>query len=245
MKTNVTLKQRIGKYLFQHLPVSRHVFDHFRLEVNATWVRMLHWINPSYIYKVAKLRKMKNILVNVGCGPYGKESGWINLDLFSLKNVLMRSDCRKRMLMSDNSCKGIHVEMFLEHLDPIDELPFFLKECYRSLQVNGVLRIIVPDAVKFVNAYQNSGWDELNKISYGGEDWSKVYSCKMEALNHVFLQGYEHYGGWDFERIAIELRKAGFVQIQKADYKSGKLPEIIDREFHKTYGLYIEAIKHK
>jgi len=239
----MTIKQKVGTYFFRHLPISRHVFDHVRLEMNAMWVRLQHKVNPAYWYKAAKLKKEKGILVNVGCGPYGKESGWINLDLFSIPSVYMRTDCRKKLITADNSCRGIHVEMFLEHLDPVDELPFFLKECYRSLQPGGVLRVIVPDAVKFIKAYLEEGWDELNKISYGGVDWSAEYSSKMEALNHVFHQEYEHYGGWDYVRMVNELTKAGFKNIQKVDYNVGDFPQIIDREYHRPNGLYVEAIK--
>jgi predicted SAM-dependent methyltransferase len=205
---------------------------------------MLHTFNPFYISKVSRLKKMRNLLVNLGCGPFGKEIGWINLDLYPIKNVFVRTDCRKKLIMADNSCKGIHVEMFLEHLDPIDELPYFLKECYRCLDLNGVLRIIVPDGKKFINSYINAGWDDLNKVSYGNEDWSKAYSCKMEALNHVFLQGFEHYGGWDDERLSIELKKAGFVKIKLVSFGEGDFPEKpIDREYHKENGLYFESVK--
>jgi predicted SAM-dependent methyltransferase len=240
----MTFKQRFGRYFFRHLPVSRHVFDHFRLEINAIWVRIMHTCNPFYIEKVSRLRKKKNLLVNIGCGPFGKESGWINLDLFPIKNVYIRTDCRKNLILADNSCIGIHVEMFLEHLDPKDELPFFLKECYRCLDINGVLRVIVPDANKFIRGYLSPGWDLLNKISYGSEDWSKVYSCKMEAINHVFLQDYEHYGGWDEERLTIVLQRAGFNKLEQVSFAKGKFPGIpIDREYHKENGLYFECIK--
>ena len=239
----MTIKQKIGKSVLSNLPFSKHVFDHIRLEINAMWVRFLHKVSPSYQSKVRKLKQQKNILLNLGCGPFGKESGWINLDLFPIKNVYIRTDCRKKLILADNSCAGIHIEMFLEHLDPFDELPFLLKECLRVLIPNGVLRIIVPDAEKFIKAYMTAGWEEMNKISYGGEDWSNEYLTKMEALNHVFLQGYEHFGGWDFERLKKVLTNAGFNIINRVNYNVGSFPKIIDREFHKTNGLYVEALK--
>jgi len=240
----MTIKQKLGRFLFDNLPFSTHVFNHFRQEVNAIWVRFLHKINPYYISKVRKLKKQKDLLVNLGCGPYGLDNGWINLDLFPIQNVYVRTDCRKKLFLADNSAKGIHIEMFLEHLDPHDELPYLLKECYRALQPGGVLRIIVPDAEKFINAYISNGWEEFNKISYGYEDWSKTYSSKMEALNHVFQQGYEHFGGWDFERLQYELQRALFNKIIRVSYGEGVFPGgVIDRNYHKQNGLYVEAIK--
>jgi predicted SAM-dependent methyltransferase len=112
------------------------------------------------------------------------------------------------------------------------------------LQPNGILRIIVPDAHKFIKAYIDNGWNELNKISYGLEDWSKKYSSKMEALNHVFLQGYEHYGGWDKERLLNVLSKSGFTSINFVDFGIGDFPYgPIDREYHRQNALYVEAKK--
>lgn len=239
----MTIKQKIGKKLLNNLPFSIHVFNHIRLEVNAIWVRFLHKINPAYILKVKELKKQNNLLVNLGCGPYGKENGWINLDLFPIQHVYIRTDCRKKLILADNSCTGVHIEMFLEHVDPFDELPYLLQECYRVIMPSGVLRIIVPDAEKFIKAYLSDGWDEMNAISYGKEDWSAMYANKMEALNHVFLQGYEHFGGWDFERLHLVLKDAGFVKITRVQFNEGAFKEIIDREFHQANALYVEAIK--
>lgn len=240
----MTIKQNIGQFMFKHMPVSRHVFDHVRLELNAIYVRAMHKIHPSYIRKINHLRKKRDLLVNLGCGPYGLASGWVNLDLAPIKNVSVRTDCRKKIPLATDSCLGIHVEMFLEHLDPQDELPYFLSECYRILQKDGVLRIIVPDAEKFLKAYFDDGWLQMNAISYGFEDWSQLYACKMEALNHVFLQGYEHYGGWDKTRMNMVLQRAGFSTINFVSYKVGEFPNgPIDREYHRQNGLYVEAKK--
>lgn len=240
----MTIKQQIGKFIFENMPISRHVFDHFRLELNAFLVRLMHRVHPVYLKRIKKLKKKKNLLVNIGCGPFGIEKGWINLDLYPIKNVYLRTDCRKKLPFSPETCLGIHVEMFLEHLDPVDELPHFLSSCYNSLQQNGILRIIVPDAQKFVRAYLDNDWSEMNKISYGLDDWSKKFPTKMDSLNHVFMQGYEHYGGWDKERISNVLNKAGFSIIKFVEFGIGDFPNgPIDREYHKQNGLYVEAQK--
>jgi len=240
----MSLKQKIGRLVFRSLPVSRHVFDHVRLEMNAMWVRLAHTIHPRYKARVARLKATRSLLVNVGCGPYGKSDGWINLDLHQLENVYIRADCRRRLPLADGSCRGIHVEMFLEHLDPFDELNTFLSECYRALETRGTLRIIVPDAERFMRAYLSPGWSALNEISYGGENWAEVYPGKMEALNHVFQQGYEHYGGWDYERLERVLTSAGFPRVQRREYAEGDFPGgPIDREYHRPNGLYVEATK--
>lgn len=208
------------------------------------WVRIAHLVHPGYVARVRRLKAKKSLLVNVGCGPYGKPDGWINLDLHQLQNVYVRADCRRRLPLADASCRGIHVEMFLEHLDPFDELNSFLSDCYRALEPGGILRVIVPDAELFVRAYLSPGWEALNEISYGGENWAEVYPGKMEALNHVFQQGYEHYGGWDYERLERLLKNAGFGRCQRVQYAKGEFPGgPIDREYHRQNGIYAEATK--
>jgi predicted SAM-dependent methyltransferase len=240
----VSLKQRLGTLLFRKMPISQHVFDHFRLEINALIVRISHRINPYYVLRKRELRRRNGLLVNVGCGPFGLPNGWVNLDLAALENIYLRTDCRRQLPMADSSCRGIHVEMFLEHLDPFDEVPVFLREIYRCLETNGVARFIVPDAALFIEAYINAGWDSMNEISYGSEDWSKSFASKMDALNHIFQQGYEHYGGWDFERLKHVLHEAGFSRIRRCIFSSGDFPlGAIDRDFHRKNGLYVEARK--
>ena len=64
--------------------------------------------------------------------------------------------------------RGIHVEHYFEHLEPTTERPRFLAECRRCLEPGGVLRIIVPDMRKYVEAYLANDWTMLNEIGCGG-----------------------------------------------------------------------------
>jgi hypothetical protein len=67
--------------------------------------------------------------------------GWVNLDLFSLKGVTIRTDCRHHFPIGNGACNGIHVE----HLTHEKEAPRFLMECRQCLANCGVLRIIVHE----------------------------------------------------------------------------------------------------
>ncbi len=236
-----TLKQRLGAWLIPQLPVSRHVFNHMRLELNASRVRTLHQLHPGFRAKTRHLQQERNLLVNIGCGPFGKPS-WVNLDLFPHPNVTLVVDCRRSLPLADASCLGIHVEHFLEHLDPIDERTPFLQDCRRCLQPEGVLRVIVPDIELYIRAYLEPGWDVLNQIGCGGEKPEDAFTCKMEALNHVFHQDWEHYAGYDAESLELALRAAGFTQVTRCSWLSGNFPGgCIDREQHQPYSLYFEA----
>jgi predicted SAM-dependent methyltransferase len=136
------------------------------------------------------------------------------------------------------------VEHFFEHLCPFDERPAFLSDCRRCLSQGGVLRIIVPDAEKYIRAYVGEGWAALNEIGCGGDVPEQAFATKMQALNHVFLQHEEHYGGHDRETLALELRHAGFTNIEFYSWRYGCFPGgPIDRELHRPYSLYVEAVR--
>ena len=70
------------------------------------------------------------------------------------------------------------------------------------------------------------------------------FATKMQALNHVFLQDGEHYGGIDEQTLMLELKNAGFDNIKRYGWREGHFPDgVIDREQHRSYSLYVEAVK--
>lgn len=238
-----TQKQRLGAWLLPRLPFNQHVFEHIRTELNGMWVRTLHAVHPKYRKAAAALRTLHDAKVNVGCGPFGRPD-WINLDIYAHPHVILRTDCRYYLPLGDESCRGIHVEHFLEHLNHDDERHRFLDECYRCLQKRGVLRVIVPDAERFVGAYLKPGWDGFRAIAAQGCDPAMEFQTKMDALNHVFIQNAEHYGGYDEESLRSLLRQHGFQDVTRLSFGTGEFPDgCIDREQHRPYSLYIEAVR--
>ena len=238
-----TLKQRLGAWLAPNLPVNPWVFMIFRVELNAMKVRLLNRIHPGWIARRRALQQRRDVLVNIGCGPFGKD-GWINLDLFPAPGVTARVDARWGLPLADASTKGIHVEHYFEHLEPNLERPRFLAECLRCLRPGGILRIVVPDMRKYIEAYIAPGWEVLNTVGCGGERPQDTFGTKIEALNHVFVQDGEHYGGFDSEYLRRTLQKAGFDDIEEVGWRAGRFPGgAIDREQHASYSLYMEACR--
>jgi len=238
-----TVKQLLGAWLIPRLPVNAVLFRQIRLELNSAWVRLMGTIHPVWRRRRRELRERKGLLLNIGCGPFGQPD-WVNLDLVRHQGTTMRVDSRGPLPLGPASCRGIHVEHYFEHLEPGRERPAFLAECWRCLEPGGVLRIIVPDARKYVAAYLTDGWRELNAIGCGGKQPQRAFATKMEALNHVFLQGGEHYGGIDEELLRQTLERAGFTDISLQAWGRGGFPcGCIDREQHRSYSLYMEARK--
>lgn len=190
----------------------------------------------------------KDLLVNIGVGSYGKP-GWINLDVYPAEGVNCVYDCRKSLPFPDNSVKGIFSEHFFEHLDYVEEVPLFLQECYRVLQHQGVIRLIVPDGEKYLRAYCIEGWQELSEIRPLDAEQTDVhynfkYNTKMELINFVFRQGFEHKYAYDYTNLEFLLYKYGFVRVMKQEFGKSQLSELaIDRQIRASESLYVEAVK--
>jgi predicted SAM-dependent methyltransferase len=178
----------------------------------------------------------------VASGPFPLQ-GFINLDLNNCKPEIIAWDCRWSLPFEDNSVDGIRAEHFFEHLETREELPSFLKDCRRVLKTGGVLRLIVPDAERYLRAYAHddlSGFVELaTPIPFPAD-----LPTKLDLVNHVFHQSGEHRWAYDFETLSWRLRSAGFERVLKMSYQESLDPELAqDRENHAPYSLYVDAIK--
>ena len=122
-------------------------------------------------------------------------------------------------------------------------MPSFLRDCYRGLRRGGVLRIIVPDAERYLHAYCRpdlSGFRELEVP----DPFPCDLPTRMDVINHVFHQWHEHRWGYDFETLEHRLNQAGFTQVERSVYRQSREPALAeDRDVHKPYSLYVEAIK--
>jgi predicted SAM-dependent methyltransferase len=239
----MTPKQRIGKWLFARLPITRFLFDQLRFELNAQIVvRLLNQFSPTQRSKLRQIREGDDLRVNVACGPQ-VIPGFVNLDLFCTAPSVTRWDCRRRLPLADSTAIGIRAEQFLEHLEVLEELPSFLSDCLRVLKPGGVLRVIVPDTRRYIEAYLRpdlSGFEELIWQIPFPED----LPTKLDVVNHIFHQYHEHRWGYDLENLSDRLRRAGFEQIKKMSYGHSQDPQLgSDRPVHAPYSLYVEACK--
>lgn len=196
-----------------------------------------------------KYAGQKNLLVNVGAGDSGKE-GWINVDGYPGLGVNCLADARRRLPFEDNSVRGIFSEHFFEHIDYVDDAPTFLRECLRTLQPGGVLRIIVPDLEKYFRAYAAGDWrafaairpldgEQLNDHHYG---WK--YNTQMELINFVLRQGQQHKFAYDFDTMEFLMKKCGFRTVCRQEYGRSLMPELcIDAPVRASESLYVDAMK--
>ena len=65
---------------------------------------------------------------------------------------------------------------------------------------------------------------------------------RMEVMNELFRQGYDHQYIYDYETLALRLTEAGFVGVTRADFGRGQLPELlVDQAARRFESLYVEA----
>lgn len=230
----------LGKLATHLLPL--HTFLPVLTELRLTWVR---WTSRRAAARYAQLTDQ---LLNLGSGGRGKP-GWINVDAYPAPGVTCLFDCRKQLPFSDNTARGIYTEHFFEHIDYTEEVPYFLSECRRVLKPGGVLRIVVPDAEQYIRAYCEPGWETISTVrGLDAEHFDPYAECryhtKMELLNEVFRQAYDHKFAYDFETLAFLLSTYGFSRVVKQSYGCSLLEDLcIDQERRRSESLYVDAVK--
>ena len=239
---SLTLKQRIGTLLFPRLPITRFLFNILRDETAAWIVRTKNACLPWRRRRLRRVRAMRDVCVNVACGPQVLD-GFVNVDLHHDNPEVVAWDSRRSLPIGDGAARGIRVEQFVEHLETQEELPAFLADCRRALASGGVLRIIVPDAERYLQAYCRAdlqGFWDLEVPNPFPDD----LPTRMDIINHVFHQWDEHRWAYDFETLAHRLKAAGFTRVERSAYLSSREPALgQDRAVHAPYSLYVEAVK--
>jgi predicted SAM-dependent methyltransferase len=196
-----------------------------------------------------KLVSQRDCRVNIGCGS-NPTQGWINLDVTSHTGVYFW-DCRSGLPFSDGAVAAIYSEHCFEHLDLEREARPFLRECLRCLSPGGVVRIVVPDAGAYLRAYSGL-WELLAKMrplhrtANGWRDpWlGEVYQTKMQFMNAIFRQGYDHKYAYDNETLILVMREAGFRDAVVQQFGISLDPKMApDSNDRRTESLYVEAVK--
>jgi predicted SAM-dependent methyltransferase len=238
----LTLKQRVGQWLFARLPVTRFLFDQIRAEVNAARVQASYVVLPWWRRRALRLRRLRSVLVNVACGPHVAE-GFLNVDLLPSSPAVVAWDCRRSIPVSDAAAASVRVEHFLEHLEPREEVPVFLNDVHRALQPGGVLRVIVPDAKRYLEAYCRGDAGAFQELGVT-DPFPADLPTRMDVVNHVFHQRHEHRWAYDFETLALRLQAAGFARVEQVGFGASLDPRLAcDWREHAPYSLYVDAVK--
>lgn len=194
-----TLKRAIGRWLIPRLPVNRRTFDILRFELGCIWQRMANACSPRYHGRIARLRAGSGLSVNFGSGGKGL-AGWINIDARpNHADIYIAYDMRRPLPFGDGQVRRIFAEHVVEHLDFRDDIPNVFREFHRVLEPGGVVRIVVPDAERFMAAYVSRSPAAFAALGWDLERLPADIHTPVHVINHIFHQNGEHLFGWDFE----------------------------------------------
>jgi predicted SAM-dependent methyltransferase len=160
-----------------------------------------------------KLPKTPDIKLNLGCGPLGRP-GWLNVDGFPVDRSVVELDLRNPLPLGDGLVRHIHCEHFLEHLHAQDGLQL-LSECFRVLKPGGSLRLILPDAGKYMQAYVADDQDFFFKLRNIGSP-SIPFATPIELVNQSLRMGGAHLYGWDECSLKLHLKRIGFTVVKRS-----------------------------
>jgi predicted SAM-dependent methyltransferase len=181
------------------------------------------------------------MLLNVGCGEL-IQPGWINVD-FQPRSEAFYFNALNPLPIGDQTVTRIHAEHFLEHLEYDDALRF-LGECCRVLTVGGTMRIIVPDAERYMQAYVGDDGTFFERLKdLGGS--SEPLPTKCIICNQMFRMGGDHRFAWDFSTLKYVTKLAGFSAIRRSHHNDSSAAHCIDGQdwWRPFESLYAEVTR--
>ena len=210
--------------------------------------------------------------VNIGCGRTPSE-GWINFDnspaiklansplkyhfakFFKLvnarqieniewnrKNEIGFVDATKPIPLADSSVECIYTSHMLEHLSR-DGASAFLEEALRLLEVDGVLRVAVPDLRLAADEYIAT--EDANFFMEGMRVQAPPFGTLREKLQ-LLVSGYRHHQWmYDGKSLSALMKAAGFQDV--CVYNKGetqlKNPQGLNLYERSSQSVYVEGKK--
>ena len=192
-------------------------------------------IKENIIYFLQKkkwknLKREKVIKLELGSTQKGK-NGFITIDYLGgdISHNLL-----KPIPLEPNSVDEIYTSHALEHFK-FKNIIFILKECKRILKPNGKLKVCVPNAKKFIEAYLNKKILDVKAYYEPGLTDTGSY---MDQVNYVaYLNGHHHYL-FDEENLVNTIKKSGFENVFVREFEKD-----LDLQERHNESIYATAIK--
>jgi predicted SAM-dependent methyltransferase len=197
-------------------------------------------LTPENQRRVRELRHARGLSLNLGAG-FHQRDGWTPIDLMVSPPGGIRWDVRWGLPFENGSVRRIHCEHFFEHLRFPDEVVPALAECFRVLEPGGELRIIVPDAGRYIQAYARHDaafFESMREL--GGA--ATPFETDIEIVNQAFRMGGDHQFAWDFPVMQRRLSAVGFEHVEETGYDPARFIDQGD-EWRRRESLYVAAYK--
>jgi predicted SAM-dependent methyltransferase len=195
---------------------------------------------PGNQRRVRELRNARGLSLNLGAG-FHRRDGWTPIDLMVDPPGGIRWDVRWGLPLDTGSVRRIHCEHFVEHLRFPDEVMAVFAECHRVLEPGGELRIIVPDAARYIRAYAQGDSEFFDAMrDLGGA--AQPFETEIEVVNQAFRMGGDHLFAWDFPVMRRRLERAGFERVEQTGYDPTRFIDQGD-DWRRRESLYVVAYR--
>ena len=201
--------------------------------------------NNKQLQRIPKkmLQESQNGKLKVQLGAAGDSAmlGWLNIDIVGNRAIRTKAGPRPvelSMSIASNplpldaeTCAFVYAAHTLEHIRFPDDTSFVLNEVYRVLKPGGVVRLVVPDAKQWLEAYVHSNrqippsedpdpfWKAARK-NWASWQWMPddpitgtrlpVTMRYLGAMETDLEMTNPHKTGFDFETLKAALLRSGF-----------------------------------
>ena len=210
------------------------------------------------------------ILLDLGCGPVrsrywigvdGSNRAWLASKLPYLDQFLVKlrvlpptefdsetkyANLTKTFPWQSGYADAIHMGEVLEHFS-CEQGEAVLKECFRVLKSEGILRICVPDNAHFWENYLAKYHEILQKPrphwDVGHTRWIEMFFHDVCISRPKFGRSMGHYHKWAYDEVSLilALEGAGFSDVHRMEFHESRIPHIEDVEV--TDFLIVEGRK--
>ena len=165
--------------------------------------------------KIAKYLQRNDIKkIQFGCGPNFLQ-GWLNTDIYKGSDEVVYLDITRELAIPPNSFHYITSEHLIEHIT-FDQAKVFLKECFRILKKDGVIRIVTPDLQTILNLYNNTTAENDRYIQHIISNFipNAPYNPEVFVINNAF-RNWGHQFLYDKATLINLLTDVGFKDIHE------------------------------
>lgn len=142
---------------------------------------------------LSRLGEIAPVVLDLGCGPTRRHSGWIGVDRLDDEAVDLVGDVFEVLRrFPEGSVDEVRSSHFFEH---VDDLPGLMAEIQRVLKKRGLLEVVVPH---FSNPYFHS--DYTHRRAFGLYTFS--YLAKDEVLK---VKVPDYRTGLEFEMESVKM----------------------------------------
>lgn len=123
--------------------------------------------------------------LNVGCGNKFHKK-WINVDMVSNSKDVIPANLLNGIPFPNDHFDVLYHSQVLEHF-PKEKAHDFIRECFRVLKADGIIRVVVPNLENIIDEYKkylNENLENPNDISAANYEWILLEMYDQTVRNY-------------------------------------------------------------